>query len=64
MDILLGTTMALPPKFKGHRLLFFSDDPAAPAPTETAASEPLHTIELYLDYVCPFSASTCHHNLM
>lgn len=51
---LLG--MALPPKFKGHRLLFFSDDPSAPAPTEHSASEPLHTLELYLDYVCPFSA--------
>lgn len=48
--------MALPPKFKGHRLLFFSDDPSAPAPTETSALEPLHTIEMYLDYVCPFSA--------
>lgn len=48
--------MALPPKFKGHRLLFFSDDPSVPAPTETSASEPLHTIEVYLDYVCPFSA--------
>ena len=47
--------MALAPKFKGHRLLFFQDDPAAPAPTESF--EPLHTIELYLDYVCPFSAS-------
>ncbi|KAF3764372.1 hypothetical protein M406DRAFT_322579, partial [Cryphonectria parasitica EP155] len=48
--------MALPPKFKGHRLLFFSDDPSVPAPTETAALEPLHTIEIFLDYVCPFSA--------
>ncbi|KAJ4397581.1 hypothetical protein N0V93_001813 [Gnomoniopsis smithogilvyi] len=48
--------MALPPKFKGHRLLFFSDDASAPAPTETSATEPLHTLELYLDYVCPFSA--------
>ncbi|KAJ9132992.1 Protein disulfide oxidoreductase domain protein [Pleurostoma richardsiae] len=46
--------MALPPKFKGHRLIFFQDDPAAPAPTES--TEPLHTIELYLDYVCPYSA--------
>lgn len=45
--------MALAPKFKGHRLLFFSDDPSVPAPT---ASVPLHTLELYLDYVCPFSA--------
>lgn len=51
------TAMALPPKLKGHRLLFFSDDPAAPAPTEASVADPLHTIELYLDYVCPFSAS-------
>jgi len=49
--------MALPPKFKGHRLIFFSDDPGAPAPTES--TEPLHTVELYLDFVCPFSASRC-----
>lgn len=48
--------MALPPKFKGHRLLFFSDDPSVPAPTEASASEPLHTVEVFLDYVCPFSA--------
>lgn len=48
--------MALPPKFKGHRLLFFSDDRSVPASIETSASEPLHTIEIYLDYVCPFSA--------
>jgi len=47
--------MALAPKFKGQRLLFFQDDPHGAAPTESA--EPLHTIELYLDYVCPFSAS-------
>ncbi|KAL2271318.1 hypothetical protein VTJ83DRAFT_689 [Remersonia thermophila] len=40
--------MALPPKFKGHRLTF--TDAAGPA------SEPLHTIEVYIDYVCPFSA--------
>lgn len=52
----MTAAMALPPKFKGHRLLFFSDDASAPAPTESAATEPLHTIELYLDYVCPFSA--------
>lgn len=37
--------MALPPKFAGQRLSLS----AAPAPT-------LHTLELYLDYVCPFSA--------
>ncbi|KAK0624621.1 hypothetical protein B0T17DRAFT_530622 [Bombardia bombarda] len=37
--------MALPPKFKGQRLVF-----------NEAGSEPLHTVEVYLDYVCPFSA--------
>ncbi|KAK7739844.1 hypothetical protein SLS53_005436 [Cytospora paraplurivora] len=42
--------MALAPKFKGQRLLFFSDDPAAPSPGESSATEPLHTIEIYLDY--------------
>ncbi|KAK3393567.1 hypothetical protein B0H63DRAFT_20102 [Podospora didyma] len=42
--------MALPPKFKGHRLVF-------PDTAVTASEDaPLHTIELYLDYVCPFSA--------
>lgn len=46
--------MALAPKFKGQRLLFFQDDPKVAAPTDS--SEPLHTIELFLDYVCPFSA--------
>jgi len=45
--------MALPPKFKGQRLTFFPDSAAA---SRTTSQEPLHTIELYLDYVCPFSA--------
>ncbi|QSZ37459.1 hypothetical protein DSL72_008557 [Monilinia vaccinii-corymbosi] len=37
--------MALPPKFAGQRFL------------ATTTKEPaLHTLELYLDYVCPFSA--------
>ncbi|RJE26514.1 hypothetical protein PHISCL_01127 [Aspergillus sclerotialis] len=36
--------MALPPKFAGHKLL------------TTSAEESKHTLELYLDYVCPFSA--------
>lgn len=45
------TTMALPPKFKGHRLVFSDQVGSHPD------SEPLHTVELYLDYVCPFSAS-------
>jgi hypothetical protein len=43
--------MALPPKFKGHRLTF-------PDPSTTSSNEPLHTLEFYLDYVCPFSSST------
>ena len=36
--------MALPPKFSGQLL------------ASTSGSEAKHTIELYLDYVCPFSA--------
>ncbi|KAK4648028.1 uncharacterized protein QC761_106500 [Podospora bellae-mahoneyi] len=40
--------MALPPKFNAHRLTFSS--------SLTSAPEPKHTIELFLDYVCPFSA--------
>jgi hypothetical protein len=43
--------MALPPKFKGHRLTFTDSATASPS------NEPLHTLEIYLDYVCPFSAS-------
>jgi hypothetical protein len=39
--------MALAPKFAGQKF------PAANAPT-------LHTLELYLDYVCPFSAKMFH----
>ncbi|KAK4152539.1 thioredoxin-like protein [Chaetomidium leptoderma] len=48
--------MALPPKFKGHRLTF-PDDPLSPAAASNLNNEePLHTLEFYLDYVCPFSA--------
>ncbi|KAL5365752.1 thioredoxin-like protein [Aspergillus floccosus] len=36
--------MALNPKFAGQRLL------------ASAVQQPQHTLELYLDYVCPFSA--------
>ncbi|KAI1638780.1 hypothetical protein F4809DRAFT_598917 [Biscogniauxia mediterranea] len=43
-------TMALPPKFAGHRLVFST--PAATGPVPPTQ----HTLELYLDYVCPFSA--------
>ena len=45
--------MALPPKFKGHRLTFTDASTASPS-----SNEPLHTLEFYLDYVCPFSASS------
>ncbi|KAF2270732.1 hypothetical protein CC78DRAFT_507475 [Lojkania enalia] len=37
--------MALPPKFAGQKLVSSAIQPAA-----------VHTLELYLDYVCPFSA--------
>lgn len=47
--------MAVPPKFSGHRLLCLSDDPKAAAATESLP--PMHTFELYLDYVCPYAAS-------
>jgi hypothetical protein len=49
--------MALPPKFGGHRLVI--TDATASGPS---ANEPLHTLEFYLDYVCPFSASTSSPN--
>ncbi|CAK7200804.1 hypothetical protein SEUCBS139899_003503 [Sporothrix eucalyptigena] len=42
--------MALAPKFAAHRLVF-SDISAA-----AASAAPLHTVEIFLDYVCPFSA--------
>lgn len=43
--------MALPPKFAGHRLTLPG------LATTTTLSTPSHTLELYLDYVCPYSAS-------
>ncbi|KAI0881250.1 thioredoxin-like protein [Annulohypoxylon maeteangense] len=54
--------MALNPKFAGQRLLF------AP-PTSTAGGPPpaVHTLELFLDYVCPFSAkqfATFYHSVV
>ncbi|KAI0452472.1 thioredoxin-like protein [Xylaria acuta] len=42
--------MALAPKFAGQKLVF-----SAP-PVAGAAPPTLHTLELFLDYVCPFSA--------
>ncbi|RMZ79437.1 hypothetical protein DV738_g3372, partial [Chaetothyriales sp. CBS 135597] len=43
--------MALPPKFAGQVLLATS-----PATTTPRTPTSPHTLELYLDYVCPFSA--------
>ncbi|KAF2001159.1 hypothetical protein P154DRAFT_172623 [Amniculicola lignicola CBS 123094] len=40
--------MALPPKFAGQKLFASTSQPA------------VHTLELYLDYVCPFSAKLFH----
>lgn len=47
--------MALPPKFKAFRLAFTGSSTSGS--TLEPEPEPLHTIEVYLDYVCPFSAS-------
>ncbi|PNY26782.1 Uncharacterized protein TCAP_03305 [Tolypocladium capitatum] len=47
--------MAVPPKFAGHRLDF------APPPSATASvPHATHTLELYADYCCPFSARMFH----
>lgn len=44
--------MALPPKFAGQKLLF-----ASPTLGEAPGVAPQpHTLEVFLDYVCPFSA--------
>ncbi|KAK2050954.1 hypothetical protein LY76DRAFT_599657 [Colletotrichum caudatum] len=43
--------MAVPPKFAAHKLTFGSPKPLA----DGVPSQP-HTIELYLDYVCAYSA--------
>ncbi|KAI1334105.1 thioredoxin-like protein [Xylariaceae sp. FL0016] len=42
--------MALPPRFAGQKLVFGT--PVANGPTAST----MHTLELFLDYVCPFSA--------
>ena len=44
--------MALPPKFAGHKLEFA----APPAPAANGVPHATHTMELYLDYCCPFCA--------
>ncbi|CAM1504664.1 Fc.00g022550.m01.CDS01 [Cosmosporella sp. VM-42] len=43
--------MALPPKFAGHKLEF-----SPPQSTASGVAHTTHTLELYLDYCCPFSA--------
>ncbi|KAH6900646.1 thioredoxin-like protein [Thelonectria olida] len=43
--------MALPPKFAGHKYEF-----APPPSTPSAVAHTTHTLEIYLDYCCPFSA--------
>ncbi|KAI1123158.1 hypothetical protein F5Y10DRAFT_252360 [Nemania abortiva] len=43
--------MALAPKFAGQKLAF-----SAPSATGSGIAPTLHTLELFLDYVCPFSA--------
>ncbi|KAI0907183.1 hypothetical protein F4824DRAFT_86860 [Ustulina deusta] len=42
--------MALAPKFAGQKLAF------SPPATTGAVAPTLHTLELFLDYVCPYSA--------
>lgn len=44
--------MALPPKFAGQKLSFASQPPTT---SNNLPFQP-HTLEVYLDYVCPFSA--------
>lgn len=43
--------MAVPPKFAGHKLQL-----AEPVSATAGVPAATHTMELYLDYVCPFSA--------
>ncbi|KAL0768025.1 hypothetical protein CaCOL14_009000 [Colletotrichum acutatum] len=45
-------TMAVPPKFAAHKLTFGAE----PEPSADGVPAQPHTIELYLDYVCPYSA--------
>ncbi|KAH8682216.1 hypothetical protein BX600DRAFT_478990 [Xylariales sp. PMI_506] len=44
--------MAVPPKFAAHKLQFAQPS----APTAAGVAPAVHTLELFLDYVCPFSA--------
>ncbi|RMD39898.1 hypothetical protein DV735_g5229, partial [Chaetothyriales sp. CBS 134920] len=47
--------MAVPPKFAGQ-ILLAAAPPAATTTTAPRTPTTPHTLELYLDYVCPFSA--------
>ncbi|KAF4124901.1 hypothetical protein GMORB2_3740 [Geosmithia morbida] len=48
--------MALPPKFAGHKLQV-GEPLSSPSSSSGPAVPPAtHTLEVYLDYVCPFSA--------
>lgn len=44
--------MAVPPKFAAHKL----DFAAPPQATSSGVPHTTHTLEIYLDYCCPFSA--------
>lgn len=43
--------MAVPPKFAGHKLQFAAP-PSGPSPVANTT----HSLEIYLDYACPYSA--------
>ncbi|KAM3451128.1 hypothetical protein MY3296_005500 [Beauveria thailandica] len=48
--------MALPPKFAGHKLLFAPPSSSSSSSFSPSSVPPTtHTLELYLDYCCPFS---------
>ncbi|OTB05694.1 hypothetical protein M426DRAFT_319682 [Hypoxylon sp. CI-4A] len=54
--------MALNPKFAGQRLLF-----GQPPASSQGVAPAVHTLELFLDYVCPFSAKqfkTFYHDVV
>ncbi|KAI8959819.1 hypothetical protein F5Y11DRAFT_331887 [Daldinia sp. FL1419] len=54
--------MALNPKFAGQRLLF-----GQPSSSTSGVPPAVHTLELFLDYVCPFSAKqfkTFYHSVV
>ncbi|RYP84297.1 hypothetical protein DL769_001212 [Monosporascus sp. CRB-8-3] len=55
--------MALPPKFAGLKIAFS----APPVGKSIGLPPQLHTLEVYLDYVCPFSArqfATLYHEVV